>query len=860
MAEYKQGQVAAMSDINMEFNLFDGFLVTKKGSLIGAIELQGFDPDGLLSGDLEGLSVIARSFYQHLDSNVIVSQYYAHYDGTEVNLTDRENPVSNLLSKRREAFINSKGLASARIVHYFEIMPSERLNRLGGFDLIKQLAKSTWDKHSREIVKRHFSSVENVVCTIEELESQAETLRNLIKDIVSRWEGIFFAHELNIDELWAFTKFVSNLDPYYLDGYHGKAPDSGWDVALSDGDKKPINAAGLNLFKYDGAAPRYVRMLSVNNFKGNNVVGGVWASAGAYSPVTQTGNFLICVRFKPLSRYQRDRLFTSKESDLNRRNYNLSGLISNRGSGVSEKERRELMKPAVKKALEELGEAEMIEDAWGKMQASVAIWDEDIQKLKAQSIKMKRSLDRINIDCCWEGVGLPRAIKALQPAGNEASLRNINFNVSQFAAASLLFAPSRGQVTVPDLAGEEAQYIFASDDGTPFHFSPFVNGRCVVIGVGPIRSGKSFTKNTLASHFLKYGGFVQGIDIDKGMEPVARSFGEDGRVFRMENSQDVGFNPFASLRDGVEDTLFIDHLRSLIMAMINTNDTEEMRRITSEEQHALDHAIIATIKLGDSFHRLSTVVDHCPESLRMKLARWVHSTEAGSPDGIFSRYFDAEHDAIGSIDKRVMAYNLRSIKDQKELLPLVMAEIFFRTSRAFEDIGRTDVPKYLDIDEAHAPLSIDYIADYVVRYIRTSGKYTGGIGLWSQNPLEFDKVKDWPVIRGAASTFFFMADPNMEEEDYKRIFKLTSGECEAIKNLRPKREAFIIQRDLGISKKVILEVEPEQYVVSTSKGSETKIRDQNFEELGFEDGLAKTMIDLDLIPREEADSLLRRSL
>jgi type IV secretion system protein VirB4 len=96
-----------------------------------------------------------------------------------------------------------------------------------------------------------------------------------------------------------------------------------------------------------------------------------------------------------------------------------------------------------------------------------------------------------------------------------------------------------------------------------------------------------------------------------------------------------------------------------------------------------------------------------------------------------------------------------------------------------------------------------------------------------------------------------MADPTLDDDEYKRVFNLTQGECDAIKNLRPQREAFIIQRDLGIAKKVILEVEPEQYVVSTSKGSETKVRDQNFASLGFEAGLEKTLKDFGLVEDED---------
>lgn len=41
---------------------------------------------------------------------------------------------------------------------------------------------------------------------------------------------------------------------------------------------------------------------------------------------------------------------------------------------------------------------------------------------------------------------------------------------------------------------EEAWYVFESDDGTPFFFTPNVGEKCLINGVGPTRSGKSFLK------------------------------------------------------------------------------------------------------------------------------------------------------------------------------------------------------------------------------------------------------------------------------------------------------------------------------------------------------------------------------
>jgi len=135
------------------------------------------------------------------------------------------------------------------------------------------------------------------------------------------------------------------------------------------------------------------------------------------------------------------------------------------------------------------------------------------------------------------------AYKTFLPAGGHNSIRNIKLNTTQFGAVSLLYKANEGQVRVEDLNSEEAQYIFQGADGTPFHYSPFVSGRCVIIVVGPIRSGKSFTKNTLASHFVKYGGIYRAIDIDQGSETLANFFGNDGAIFKI-GTENRGFNPF----------------------------------------------------------------------------------------------------------------------------------------------------------------------------------------------------------------------------------------------------------------------------------------------------------------------------
>ena len=827
MAKKGTSKSGNITDLHLEFSWYGDYCLTKKGSLIGAIELQGRDADGLIDLDGAGRAGRAKGGEGDREREGGESQYFAHFDGAEVSLKPRSHPVCDLLSSRRERFLNSKRLSSTKLVFCFEIMPNVQLSKLDTLSLFKHIGKSIYSADSREAVYRHFSKVKSIVCYLEELAAQAQRLSDYLKDITDDWEGLVNPRVMSRHELWGFFKFVSNLDPHYLsDGYETTVPESGLDSALPDGDRCLVDIKNVDAVKLCGSEAAYARVLSVNNFSARDIPYGLWSNNKA-TPARQTGNYLLMLRYQPYSQAQKSFLFKRKEMDLNRRNIDLIRAVMGKEKGQSEKDRRELMKPAIKEALKDLGEAEMLDVGWGLSHSLIAVWDTDPVTLNNQGIKIKRACDRAGLQTCWENIGLSRAFKSMMPGGRHYSLRDIPINTMQLGAASLLYAPSQGQHVVPDLPGEECQYVFTSVDGTPFHFSPFVNERCVVIGIGPIRSGKSFTKVTLASHFLKYGGSIHGIDIDQGMEPLAQVFGKDGGIFRTEDAEDKGFNPFVSCR-GPNDMAFANHLTQMVIQMLKQNDTEENQAITADEQYSLDKAIRDTMRMEKELQTFNNVWRHCSRSLQRKLSRWVVDPKEGA--GTYAHYFDSKEDAIGSADdKRVMAYNLRSLKDDPRILPLVMAELFFRTVRHFEDVESLDVPNYLDVDEFHALSGFDYILDTLIKSVRTWGKYKAGVGLWSQSAKDFAELDHWAALRSAASTFFFMADPNMDEVLYQRTFLLSAGECEAIRTLKPKREAFIVQRDLGIAKKVILEVEPEQHVVSTSRATETTVRRRNFD-------------------------------
>ena len=845
--------IGAISELHQEFMIYGTSLLTKKGSLIGGVILEGKDADGLNEEDFRALALLARAVSQDLPVHTITTQYYAHFEGIEFTLRPRDHFMAQKLSQSRAVFLNRKRLSSSVLFHLFEVLPDERLSALRPWDVFAHCAKALFRSSSRDALRRHLSSAKGLVCFKQALDTQYDELQDIIKTACAKWDALLAPRPMTLQDLWAHGKFLANFDPYYLtESFHGTMPSTNWDVALPDGDRELVHVRNMDVMKCSGAVPHYVRIGAVNQFGGDRPSWGCWAD-GPKAPARLSGNYLLMMRFHPLSPFQRALLFRNTKRDLNRQNIDWVEAIRGRSYTATEVERRATMKPAIREALQEIEEVEMVPDHWGRAHAFFAVWDTDPEKVSSQSLVLRRAMDQAGLQTCWEGVGLAKAFRALMPGGRDASVRDVPMTTTQLGAATLCYRARAGQPVVEDLQGEECQYVFESQDGSPFYYSPFVEGSGLVVGVGPIRSGKSFTKTTLACHFLKYGGFLQGIDVDRGMEPIAQLFGADGAIFSMDDGGGVGFNPFV-VCEGPEDLAFRHHLKQLIVLMLRTNDTPEMQTLTLEEQKQLDEAILATVNLDNhQLHRLRTVILHCPDSLQVKMHRWIH---ADGRVGMYARFFDSEEDAIGRIDRPMTAFNLRAIKENTTVMPLVMAEIFFRVTRLYEDPRHLQVPKYLDIDEAHALLSLDYVSQKIVTSIRTWGKYFAGMGLWSQSPQEFVDLAHWPALRSAASTFFFMADPAMETALYKKTFQLTDGECEAIRGLVPKKQAFIIQRKLGVAKVVTLEVEPQQYVVSTSKPAERSLRDQNIQTFGFEAGVDKTVEMLNLSPSGDSAQLM----
>lgn len=818
--------------------LWEGNILSHTGALIGALELSGVDPQGYNQADLANASNVMRNLIQSQHPDTSIAQYYWHYEGAKVKFKDRKNKRSRMLSKRREAFLNeSRNLCTSRLFWMLEVPTDANLNKLWSASALKMIFSAPFERSARAALKARFNHWGSWLVEQSELRRQVDLLDTALDDLNVRLQIISPENtKSSAAQLWAMCRAAVNLRPEYLDTAQTEyVPVDDWDRLLADGDIKEVNIDGVDLLKIEGAEPVYARIASVLGYGAAQTPFGMWG-AGEATPIMQKGNYLVVAKARPMSTLDKGMMLKGKGDELARSQISIGKMIA--GEEVSsEVEKRINDSPILAKKRLELEEAANSPDRSYYYHSHVVVFDRDPTKLKAASRNMHTALTQSHFNVVWETVGMADLFPMLLPAYPKRCFRSVEFTSSQVGACSLGFRAHNG---IPEWGEdgyrEEAVYVLENEDGTPFYYSPYIGDKALVLAVGPSRSGKSFTKNIMAGHFLKFsnhlaadphstaaalGSIYHSVDVDPGTEGVAKFFGEEGGIFRIEDpATDRGFSLFCSCRDE-NDSDFVHHAISQIRIMLSLNDSKELQNLEPQEQIDLDKALVSIIanSMPAYLKTLSTLYDMVGASLKLKLQRWVRAK-----GGMYQNLFDNEEDGIGNLDKRIAVYNLAGVKDKPALAQLVTNEIFFRVSRRFEDRAYRSVPKMMSIDEAQYFFSIPGSAEMAVAKARTWFKHNGGMEFWTQDVDHFYEIPGWNTLRSSASTWLFMADQAMNKDSYQRAYPdLTDGECEAIARLKPRQQFYIIQREAGISKVVNVFTAPEEYVLATSRPNEAQI-------------------------------------
>lgn len=808
---------------------------TYTGGVVGALELVGVDPSGLTSSKGKAVSGVLGSIIQLLPINVTVTQYYIHAENVKVKLKNRKNKRSQKLNDSRQAFLNKeRQLNQSRIVWLLEVAPEGELGKVFSTLFLKNLFNSLFDSDARDKVKKTLSSTDSVLFDNEEFHRQCDELDDILKNLNLRLSFVSDGNAIcNNQDIWKLQKFLSTFNSDYLTRHDVIVPSESWDAYALDGDDiKIISYKGVDMIKIQGETPVYVRLASIIRIGDKETPNCAWVF-GEGKPVLAKGNYVYFGRFKPLTRFKKEMMLGAKSNELTRTQIRLKDLLSD---STSEQvlEQKIKQNSRLSQMRDELENISFSDYRMGVCQFGVAVYHTDKDALIKTCSDINRRISP-TMRIIWEGVALIDAYHMIQPCYPENNYRAIQLNSFQMGAASLFYKSHTG-LPLWDIGlnqQEESFYILESDDGVPFHYSPKISERLLILGQGATRSGKTFLKNVIASHFVKFGGIYSCLDIDQGSIPMATFFGEDGAAFSLDEDMKSGFNLF-SMAEHKDDIVFITHLIDQLKAMCAVNDnpadkifsTDEIENLTTNIQSLLEQ------KFDDAEGRrsvisLSALVAKCGKNVQRKLNLFVG-------DGIYAALFDSKVDAIGVLDKPVSVYNLAAVKENHSLAQLVHREIFFRVVRLFESPKYRTTPKFFEIDEAQYTLSVPHAAEFAIAKARTWFKHGGGMGFWTQNPEHYSNLPEWTTLRSSASVFIFVADSEATDEAYFTAYGIPPEEVEIIRNLKRKQQIYIKIPALNVAKVVNLFVEPEQYAICTSDAYEASMAAQVWQELRHE--------------------------
>ena len=277
--------------------------------------------------------------------------------------------------------------------------------------------------------------------------------------------------------------------------------------------------------------------------------------------------------------------------------------------------------------------------------------------------------------------------------------------------------------------------------------------------LGPSGSGKSFFTNHLVRQYYEQNSHVLLIDTGNSYEGLCnlihnRTHGEDGIYYTYTEEKPISFNPFWT-DDGVFDVEKKDSIKTLLLTLWKAED----ERVTKTESGELGSALSMFIDKMRSDRSIVPCFNSFYEFMRDDYRKEM----ANRPIPIYKQDFDIDNflttlrqyyyggrydfllnskENIDLLQKRFVVFEIDSIKDNKELFPVVtiiIMEAFINKMRRLKGIR-----KMLICEEAWKALSTANMAEYLKYMFKTVRKYFGEAVVVTQ---EVDDIISSPIVK-----------------------------------------------------------------------------------------------------------------
>ncbi|MCG2462851.1 TraG family conjugative transposon ATPase [Flavobacteriaceae bacterium F89] len=348
----------------------------------------------------------------------------------------------------------------------------------------------------------------------------------------------------------------------------------------------------------------------------------------------------------------------------------------------------------------------------------------------------------------------------------------------------------------------------------------------------PTGEGKSFLANNIIRQYFESGVRLVIIDLGGSYTKFAKLYPEKYAVLRYESGKNLGINPFyiSSLHDvgpeRLEDlSIFLFELFASDFKVTKAQSVSVKKILLHYFQKVVEkHSLESFYKFIES-NRDNLLNDLGIHPDYFNISNFLHIMSEYVGNGLYSFLFEVSEDQTYKIeDKRLIVFELDEVKDNKEILSVMLKLIKSAIQRT---IWKNRSEKGIILfDEFAKQLKFDNVLESVEFYYQAIRKQNGAIGIILQSINQLPKNSTSASILENMQVIYSLHNEKGYDELVKRL-NLSSHDLNQLKSIKnnlsgPRKytEMFIkIGKESNIFR---LEVPKEVYAAYLTDGSENE--------------------------------------
>jgi len=789
---------ALNSQINLYGFLSDCVFLTKSGELGVVLEVRGVDYECLDGSSIDALTKRLESALRLFDENYRIYQYLFKRNNPGIPYQLYGSAVVDAAILNRIRYLESKADKLFSLSLYYVVL-------FEGSPTVRTIASALAEIPERPLealgeLRAWFSTQKQIVLEERELSRAESILMQKTRSFLLQVADFVSVRMVDKEDAFRVLTQILNFAPQKIEHARLKH-DTFLDYYLC-GSHLECHRGHLRLDDY------YVKVLTLKE-----------PSAESFPLILKRllevqANFFVATEWKKEDAGKTRRVIQAKRRHF----HNTKRSFFSQANLNDAAPQDVLLDDAKESQVRELGEGikeiELHGNYFGQFSLTVVVYDLEMAAVDRASSEFYKVFSVYDAQLYEERYNLLNAFLAAVPGNHAFNLRYLYLLNTNYADYSFLFTLDSGHSRNAHLR-QEYLAVLETNHGTPYFLNLHHGDIAHSLVLGRTGVGKSFLLNFLITNLQKYAPHTFIFDLGGSFESLTRLF-HGSYVSVGAESRGFSINPFA-IPPTKENLDFLTLFLKVLAGSAKFDPATERE---------LYQQIESLYTVAPELRTLGVLLNTLPRALSEYLRKWTRG-------GQFGFVFDNPEDTISF--STFQCFDFQKMSQYPEILEPLLFYILHRANEVIRDKQNSSVFKAFFIDEAWVFLRNPSIQKYITEALKTWRKHNAAVILSTQSVDELRRSDLLDVILESCVTKIFLANPDMDQELYRRQFHLNDVEVNLIAGLIPKQQ-FLLKTP-QLAKIANLNVDRRSYWLYTNDPYDNQRRKEAFEAHGFEKGL-----------------------